>query len=175
MTVVVTEWRAAEAVMLQQALRMTNEAFAEKLGAATRTVAKWRSQPQMRLTLEMQEALDTLLMTAADQVAQRFDALWRQSYGDPDQGLERWRERLADATHLHRAIGWLDQQRANVDGQNTYSQVVNSAAARAASPLHETVRPSTLPARARLADVVSGLLPRRLRCLWPGHAHNARR
>ena len=43
MTVVVTEWRAAEAVMLQQALRMTNEAFAERLGAATRTVAKWRS------------------------------------------------------------------------------------------------------------------------------------
>jgi len=154
MTVVVTEWRAAEAVMLQQALRMTNEAFAEKLGAATRTVAKWRSQRQMRLTLEMQEALDTLLVTAADQVAQRFDALWRQAYGDPDQGLERWRERLAEATHLHRTIGWLDQQRANLDGQNTYSQVVNSAAARAASPLHGTVWASTLPARARLADVV---------------------
>ena len=47
MTVVVTEWRAAEAVMLQQALRMTNEAFAERLGAATRTVAKWRSKPQI--------------------------------------------------------------------------------------------------------------------------------
>ena len=118
-------------------------------------MAKWRSKPQMRLTLEMQEALDTLLMSAGDQVAQRFDALWRQTYGDPDQGLARWGERLADATHLHHAIGWLDQQRGAVDGQNTYSRVVTSAAARAASPLFQAVRPATLPDRDRLANVVA--------------------
>ena len=40
---VVSSWTGARAHALQQALRMTNEAFAEHLGAAVRTVTYWQA------------------------------------------------------------------------------------------------------------------------------------
>ncbi len=68
MSAVVAEWRPPDACRLQLALRMTNESFAERLGAAPRTVAKWHANPSMRLTLEMQQALDTMLARAGAEV-----------------------------------------------------------------------------------------------------------
>lgn len=109
MRVVVAEWRPPEACRLQQAMRLTNEAFAEKLGAAPRTIAKWHANSAMRLTLEMQQALDTMLDRAGDDVKHRF----AQLRGDvPDgQGRERsepWRRRLDADRNLAAALDWLD-------------------------------------------------------------------
>ncbi|MDC5696836.1 hypothetical protein OO014_06160 [Intrasporangium calvum] len=109
MRVVVAEWRPPEACQLQQAMRLTNEAFAEKLGAAPRTIAKWHANSAMRLTLEMQQALDTMLDRAGDDVKHRF----AQLRGDvPDgQGRERsepLRRRLDADRHIASALDWLD-------------------------------------------------------------------
>lgn len=75
MPVIVT-WTGAEARTLRLALRLTVEAFAERLGAAVRTVAYWESRgttitPQP----DLQAALDTLLARAADDAQERFRLL----------------------------------------------------------------------------------------------------
>ena len=109
MRVVVAEWRPAEACQLQQAMRLTNEAFAEKLGAAPRTIAKWHANFAMRLTLEMQQALDTMLDRAGEDVKLRFaqlrdDVPRAQARAQP----EPWRRRLEGDRHLASALDWLD-------------------------------------------------------------------
>ncbi|MEU4716199.1 hypothetical protein AB0F73_21470 [Micromonospora purpureochromogenes] len=55
----VTTWTGREANALRQALRMSVTGFAEHLGAARRTVAKWSSQGnKVHLRADMQAALD---------------------------------------------------------------------------------------------------------------------
>ena len=57
---VVTVWSGREAKALRIGLRMTIEAFAEHLGVAVRTVAKWEAQgPKIVPTAAIQEVLDT--------------------------------------------------------------------------------------------------------------------
>lgn len=75
MPVIVT-WTGAEARTLRLALRLTVEAFAERLGAAVRTVAYWESRgttitPQP----DLQAALDTLLARADADTQARFRLL----------------------------------------------------------------------------------------------------
>ena len=62
---VVDIWTGQRANALRAALRMTNEAFAEKLGTAVRTVAKWNAQPDVVPVSELQRALDTTLSRAS--------------------------------------------------------------------------------------------------------------
>jgi DNA-binding transcriptional regulator YiaG len=45
---VATGWTGRAACTLQAALRMSNEAFAEHLGIAVRTVAGWHQKPGLR-------------------------------------------------------------------------------------------------------------------------------
>lgn len=117
MRVVVAEWRPVEAGKLQQAMRLTNEAFAERLGAAPRTIAKWHANPAMRLTLEMQQALDTMLELAGDDVQQRFAELRGAGVEAPAHGWsERWRRRLEAHRHLACALEWLDGIRQEPSG-----------------------------------------------------------
>ena len=47
---VITSWTGGHADALRQALRMTNESFAEYLGVAARTVAYWRKNPEITPT-----------------------------------------------------------------------------------------------------------------------------
>ena len=54
----VTGWTGRAACALQAALRMSNEAFAEHLGIAVRTVAGWHQKPGLRPRPEMQQVLD---------------------------------------------------------------------------------------------------------------------
>lgn len=61
---VVSRWTGARADALRQALRMTNEAFAERFPVAVRTVAYWRERPGSVPQPAIQEALDTLLAQA---------------------------------------------------------------------------------------------------------------
>ncbi|MFI7487856.1 hypothetical protein ACIBXA_05670 [Micromonospora echinaurantiaca] len=99
----VTTWTGREANALRQALRMSVTGFAEHLGAARRTVAKWSSQgDKVRLRADMQAALDTVLTRATPDVRERFEAL----LGTGTNGA------LADpatppvtATHIHTGEG----------------------------------------------------------------------
>lgn len=74
---VVSTWNGKSACALQEALRLTNEAFADRLGVAVRTVAGWHSQPEIVPRSEIQAALDTAHERAGDQVRQRFTLLSR--------------------------------------------------------------------------------------------------
>ncbi|HEV8275672.1 MAG TPA: hypothetical protein VGQ26_08245 [Streptosporangiaceae bacterium] len=69
---VITLWTGARADALRQALRMTNEAFAERLGVAVRTVAYWRQRSGSVPQPAMQEALDTALAQASAPAQAQF-------------------------------------------------------------------------------------------------------
>jgi hypothetical protein len=68
-------WTGASACALQAALRMSNESFAARLGVGVRTVASWHQKPGLRPRPEMQQALDTALAQAPEDVRERFAAL----------------------------------------------------------------------------------------------------
>lgn len=65
-------WSGRAACALQAALRLTNEAFAERLGVAVRTVAMWHQHPNVSPKTEIQQALDTTLERAPAAVKTRF-------------------------------------------------------------------------------------------------------
>jgi transcriptional regulator with XRE-family HTH domain len=79
---VITSWTSGQADALRQALRMTNESFAEYLGVSARTVAYWRKNPGITPTPKMQEILDAALERAADRVKAQFAALIGQAEHD---------------------------------------------------------------------------------------------
>ncbi|WP_446213032.1 hypothetical protein [Micromonospora sp. IBSANI012] len=79
----VPTWTGREANALRQALRMSVTGFAEHLGAARRTVAKWSSQGnKVHLRADMQAALDTVLARTTPDVRERFAALVRAGTSD---------------------------------------------------------------------------------------------
>lgn len=53
-------WTGREADALRAALRLTNEGYAERLGIAVRTVACWRTRPDVVPRQDTQGLLDTL-------------------------------------------------------------------------------------------------------------------
>jgi hypothetical protein len=75
-------WTSASACALQAALRMSNEAFAVRLGISPRTIAGWHQKPAMRPQSEMQQLLDALLAQASPAERERFAAL----VGEPGPG-----------------------------------------------------------------------------------------
>jgi tetratricopeptide (TPR) repeat protein len=78
----VTTWTGWEASVLRKALRMSVADFAEHLGVARRTVAKWSSRGRdIHLRTEMQAALDTALSRASAEARERFERL-RSAAGD---------------------------------------------------------------------------------------------
>lgn len=99
----VTNWTGREANALRRALRMSVTTFADHLGAARRTVAKWSSQGEkINLRADMQAALDTVLARATPDVCERFESLVRAStsgaLADPAQPS-------VTATHVHTGDG----------------------------------------------------------------------
>ncbi|WP_027661091.1 hypothetical protein [Salinispora fenicalii] len=92
----VTTWTGRDANALRHALRMSMTGFAEHLGAARRTVAKWSSQGDKVLPrADMQAALDTVLSRATPEARTRFEALrtvgtsgaaWPEAGGNADTG-----------------------------------------------------------------------------------------
>ncbi|TWD72552.1 hypothetical protein FB561_7544 [Kribbella amoyensis] len=71
---IIEEWTGRHARALQAAMRLTNEAFAEYLGIAPRTVSKWRRRPEMVPSQYLQEALDTTLRRTDAETQARFAA-----------------------------------------------------------------------------------------------------
>ncbi len=79
---VVTSWTGGHADALRQALRMTNESFAEYLGVAARTVAYWRKDPAITPKPAIQETLDAALERAPDRAKAQFAMLIGQAEHD---------------------------------------------------------------------------------------------
>jgi hypothetical protein len=77
---VVASWTGRRADALREALRMTNETFADHLGVAVRTVANWRSRPDMTPSPTLQEVLDAALAKAPEQVTAQFRMLLAADY-----------------------------------------------------------------------------------------------
>src|SRR5215212_7080312 len=73
--VVVDSWTGRHANALRRALRLTNEALAEELGTAVRTVAKWNAHPELVPVPDLQRALDTMLNRAPEDARERFALL----------------------------------------------------------------------------------------------------
>ena len=73
---VVGQWTGQEASALRHALRLTIRDFAEHLGVAERTVAKWEAGgPAIVPAPIMQAALDTMLARTSDDAKARFGML----------------------------------------------------------------------------------------------------
>jgi hypothetical protein len=81
---VVATWTGSHANALQQALRMTNESYAEYLGVAVRTVAHWNEAPATIPQQRNQEILDTALERAPD----RAKAQFALSVGEAERGSQ---------------------------------------------------------------------------------------
>jgi hypothetical protein len=92
-------WNGETAGTLQAALRMSNEAFAQHLGIAVRTVAAWHKKPSLRPQSEMQQLLDTALAQSAPPVQERFAAL---------VSPESPSDRLSADPNITSALDWLD-------------------------------------------------------------------
>jgi hypothetical protein len=109
---VVELWTGRHANALRNALRLTNEAFARKLGTATRTVAKWNAEPDLVPVAELQRALDTLLETAPEGAQLRFASLSTTAQtpsskltSDPTSAELR----LTHDPALGQMLAWLDE------------------------------------------------------------------
>jgi 8-oxo-dGTP diphosphatase len=72
---VVKQWSGRQAVALQAALRLTNEAFAERLGISVRTVASWHRDVEVTPRQELQAVLDTAFERATDSARERYSLL----------------------------------------------------------------------------------------------------
>jgi 8-oxo-dGTP diphosphatase len=93
---VVQSWTGRAACLLQQAMRMTNEAFAEHLGISERTVSRWHANPEMVHRTEAQQILDIAHREAGEDVQRRFALLLRP----PAPPLEAQALRVAIAVVL---------------------------------------------------------------------------
>ncbi|WP_329001280.1 helix-turn-helix domain-containing protein [Kribbella sp. NBC_00709] len=95
---VIDEWTGRHAHALRTAMRLTNEAFAERLGISPRTLTKWRERPEVVPSPYLQEALDTYLNQASPDAQVRFAAAL---------GLDERRMPIDDTvlTQLNTALG----------------------------------------------------------------------
>lgn len=74
---VITTWTGALACHLQDALRLSRDEFAARLGVHPQTVAGWHARPGIVPRAEMQAALDTAYERALPPVRSRFAQLIR--------------------------------------------------------------------------------------------------
>jgi 8-oxo-dGTP diphosphatase len=73
----VATWTGRTACLLQRAMRMTNEDFADRLGLSDRTISRWHSSPAMTHRPEVQQILDLAYEKAGEAVQRRFALLMR--------------------------------------------------------------------------------------------------
>lgn len=107
----VSGWTGRTACALQEAMRLSNEAFARRLGIGVRTVAGWHQKPTSRPQSAMQEILDTALDQASPAVKERFAALTAEpAEATPDQASTVEAEkRLSADPNITAALHWLDE------------------------------------------------------------------
>jgi hypothetical protein len=107
----VSGWTGSMACALQEAMHLSNAAFAKRLGIGERTVAGWHQKPTARPQSGTQEILDTALEQASPAVKDRFDAL---TAGPADAapeptGAAEAEDRLSADPNITTALRWLDE------------------------------------------------------------------
>lgn len=137
----IASWNGGKANLLRQALRMTNEQFADHLGIAVRTVAYWRKLPEMTPLPATQEILDVALAKAADREREQFRLLLAEE--TTDQADKSPAPPLADRIPV--VTAWI--LNTNVSDE-TISAIDESAVSLAEAHIH------TQPRRV-LADVMN--------------------
>lgn len=90
---VVGKWTGTTACLLQEAMRLTNEAFGERLGISPRTITRWHANPEMIHRTEVQQILDLAYERAGEAVRNRFSLLIRP----PTEGVQAQALRVAIA------------------------------------------------------------------------------
>jgi hypothetical protein len=80
---VVPAWTGWRAEALRQALRMTNESYADYLKVSARTVAYWKERPDTVPKQRMQSVLDSGLGRASDQAKALFTRLTAEARRTP--------------------------------------------------------------------------------------------
>ncbi len=105
----VTGWTGRTACALQAALRLSQEAFAARLGISARTVAAWHKKPHIKPQSEMQQVLDTALEQASPSAAARFAELTEVPTDQPEPDTTDADRRLNDDPHVGAALDWLDR------------------------------------------------------------------
>ncbi len=108
---VVDTWTGRHATALRRALRLTNEALAEELGTAVRTVAKWNADPDLVPVPDMQRALDTVLSRAPEPARARFTLLLAADLpaSAPPVTEAAAAELAGDDSSAAAALAWVDQ------------------------------------------------------------------
>ena len=109
----VTAWTGRTACALQAALRLSNQAFAAKLGIGVRTVADWHKKPELPPRPGTQQLLDTALARADADTAERFAVLTGQPAPAADAGADEdaatdAEDRLISDENINGALGRLD-------------------------------------------------------------------
>ncbi len=92
----IATWTGRTACLLQQAMRLTNEAFAERLGISERTISRWHANPGMVHRTEVQQILDIAYEEAGEAVQRRFALLLRP----PEPSVQAQALRVAIAVVL---------------------------------------------------------------------------
>lgn len=111
----VKAWTGRTACALQEALRLSNELFAERLGVHPRTVASWHEKPHAKPDSERQRRLDNALEHAPEAVKARFAALVDEPSEVRSPGLEKdpavadAEQRLITDPNATTILEWLDR------------------------------------------------------------------
>ncbi len=145
----VETWTGELAGRLRAALRLTNEALAERLGISPRTVARWNAAPGVVPSPELQQALDTLLSQATENERARFAGRVPPLKPTP----ERPDEPAPPARELIAALDWLDRNASWTPG--TANRRVQAAADAHRTGTHENV--AFRRARVQREDVANAL------------------
>ncbi|GGU15036.1 transcriptional regulator [Lentzea flava] len=109
-------WTGADACALQDALRLSQEAFAEHLGVHSRTVGYWHKKPTSRPNPEVQQVLDVALERASDEVKARFAEARAGSPPAATAATSEAEQRLAADPNIVAALDWLDERAAREPG-----------------------------------------------------------
>src|SRR5258708_4975248 len=167
---VVTGWTGHTACALQAALRMSNEAFAEHLGIAVRTVAAWHQKPGLRPQPEMQQVLDAALARAPAAAGDRFAVLTGEparavsARADDDGAAAEAEHRLITDKTISGALSRLDQLAAWEPGTARRTVAARLAGLDTRDLLDRASR------RSRIGrDAVADALGKYYRCQAAGH------
>src|ERR1022692_2787623 len=134
---VVATWTGGQADALRQALRMTNEAFAERLGVAVRTVAYWRKRSDIVPRPEMQEILDAALAQAPELARAQFLQLLADR--ERNRGLVAAPALAAAPQDAASLLGWLTTSDTSDEAISSLDRLTSALA-----EAHTQVTPGTI-------------------------------
>lgn len=97
-------WTGRTACLLQTAMRLSNDAYARRLGIGVRTVASWHQMPERTPNSEMQQLLTIALEKAPTSVRTRFVQMLQRGPQTESDDADRAEGRTSHAHALTVAI-----------------------------------------------------------------------